>query len=134
MAFGETLKRLREDHSVTQSELATVLGLAKSTISMYEQNKRRPSYEIMEAIADFFNVDMNTLYGSDKNTVPENTIIPDIQDRLEELMSQISPNAGLAFLNGDEPMDDETKELMYESLKNALRLSKLMAERKKSDD
>lgn len=62
MAFADTLKRLRLSKGLTQEELANGTGLAKSSISMYESGRRKPSFEVLEAFADFFNVDMNTLW------------------------------------------------------------------------
>lgn len=63
MAFKDELLRLRKQDGLTQAELALRLGLAKSTISMYERGKREPDFETLEAIADYFNVDMNRLTG-----------------------------------------------------------------------
>ena len=61
----EMLKYLRIRENLSQSELAEKLGVAKSTISMYEVGKREPDFETLEAIADLFNVDMNFLLGKD---------------------------------------------------------------------
>lgn len=61
--FKNMLKYLRERSGMSQQELAQKLGIAKSTIGMYESGKREPNFETMEAIADIFNVDMNFLHG-----------------------------------------------------------------------
>ncbi len=61
--FKDMLKYLRNRDKLSQSELAEKLGVAKSTISMYEVGKREPDFETLEAIADLFNVDMNFLLG-----------------------------------------------------------------------
>lgn len=61
--FKSMLKYLRERAGMSQLELAQKLGVAKSTIGMYESGRREPNFETMEAIADIFNVDMNFLYG-----------------------------------------------------------------------
>lgn len=61
--FASMLKYLREREDLSQRDLAEKLGISKSTISMYEMGKRRPKFEDEEAIADFFNVDLNTLRG-----------------------------------------------------------------------
>lgn len=61
--FKDNLKILRKEASLTQEELAKNLRLAKSTISMYESGSREPDFETLEAIADFFNVDMDYLLG-----------------------------------------------------------------------
>jgi len=63
--FKDMLKYLRNRDHLSQSELADKLGVAKSTISMYEVGKREPDFETLEAIADLFNVDMNFLLGKD---------------------------------------------------------------------
>lgn len=61
--FSAELKKLRENAGLTQQQLSEELGLAKSTISMYETGKRRPDFELEELIADYFNVDINRLRG-----------------------------------------------------------------------
>ena len=63
--FKDMLKYLRNRDKLSQSELAEKLGVAKSTIRMYEVGKREPDFETLEAIADLFNVDMNFLLGKD---------------------------------------------------------------------
>ena len=64
-SFNEILKQLRNRDNLSQAELAQKLGVAKSTIGMYESGKREPDFETLESIADFFNVDMNFLLGRD---------------------------------------------------------------------
>lgn len=61
MPFKDMLKSLREERGLSQDELARLTQLSKSTISMYENGNREPKFETLEVIADFFNVDMNTL-------------------------------------------------------------------------
>ena len=59
--FSKKLKSLRQERHCTQETLANALGVAKSTISMYESGKREPDFETLEAIADYFNVNMSSL-------------------------------------------------------------------------
>ena len=61
MSFNETLKKLRIEKKLTQEELAQATGLSRSAIGMYESGSREPNFETLEILADFFNVDMNTL-------------------------------------------------------------------------
>ncbi len=61
MPFNTMLKVLRLKKGLTQDELAKLTGLTRSAIGMYESGNREPKYEILELLADFFNVDMNTL-------------------------------------------------------------------------
>lgn len=65
--FAEIFKYLRLREGLTQKEMADRLGIAKSTVSMYENGNREPDFELLEQIADYFNVDMNFLLGKDKD-------------------------------------------------------------------
>lgn len=65
--FSTELRALRKSKKLTQQQLADELELSKSAISMYENGKREPSFEIEELIADYFNVDINTLRGMASN-------------------------------------------------------------------
>lgn len=51
------------NRGITQEELASALGVSRSTIGMYETGSREPGFETSEAIADIFNVDMDYLMG-----------------------------------------------------------------------
>ncbi len=77
--FGEILRDLRESRGYSQQELGEALRLTRQTISNYEKGKRTPHKEILEEIADFFNVDMDFLYGKTK-----------IENRYRETMKDFS--------------------------------------------
>lgn len=61
--FADMFTYLRKRKGLTQAELAAALNISQSTVTMYERGKRKPTLEDAEAIADYFNVDMNTLVG-----------------------------------------------------------------------
>lgn len=69
--FSKVFKNLRKDNNLTQSELAKKLGVATSTVGMYERAQREPDFETLEKIANCFGVNMNTLLGtnSEKNSL-----------------------------------------------------------------
>lgn len=54
MNFGEKLKMLRTGQNLTQQQLATRLGVAKSVVSYYESGDRFPSYDVLIKIAYTF--------------------------------------------------------------------------------
>lgn len=61
--FNNHLKALRQEHGLTQQELADKIGMSKSSINMYERGEREPGIETVKRIADFFNVDVDYLFG-----------------------------------------------------------------------
>lgn len=61
--FHLRLRELRNSRKLSQQELADLLGISKSSINMYERGEREPGLDTLEAMADFFNVDMDYLMG-----------------------------------------------------------------------
>ena len=59
--FGNVLKNLRESIGMNQEELSEKFGISKSTIGMYETNKREPNFELLKEFANFFNVSTDYL-------------------------------------------------------------------------
>lgn len=59
--FGNVLKTLRESIGMNQEELSEKFGISKSTIGMYETNKREPNFELLKEFARFFNVSTDYL-------------------------------------------------------------------------
>ncbi len=63
MHFKNIILSLRNEKGFSQEQLAKVLHVSKSTVAMWETGQRLPSVEKYEEIADYFNVDMDFLYG-----------------------------------------------------------------------
>ena len=105
-SFKDMLKYFRERKGLTQSELAKAVGLGSSTISMYELGSREPNFEIEERLADFFNVDLNTLRGrriyEDMPELDERArriieyykrLTPEMQDSIENILINSQPKS-----------------------------------------
>lgn len=69
-ALSDMLTYLRKRQGLTQQQLADKLNMSRSAIGMYETGKREPEIEVLEAFADFYNVDMNTLTGRVTSPAP----------------------------------------------------------------
>ena len=78
MSFMEIIKYYRKRAGLSQSDLADKLGVARTTIASYEQGRRHPDFETEEKIADFFNIDLNTLRG---------VSVPALDNDAKELLS-----------------------------------------------
>lgn len=61
--FGERLRTLRTNKGLSQLEFSKQIKISKSAVNMYERGEREPSFEVLEIIADYFNVDLDYLLG-----------------------------------------------------------------------
>lgn len=81
--FGDLLMKLRKSKNLTQSDIAKILGVARTTYSSYEQNRRMPDAEIQIKIADYFDVSLDYLHGRSKNNIAD-TIAAHIDSNASE--------------------------------------------------
>lgn len=96
MSFGKNLKNLRLEHHLTQEELSKNTGIKRSSIGMYEQDRVYPQYEKIKILANYFNVDMNTLLadGSDpasQSLAPQSSILNPEEIRLLDRLRRLTP-------------------------------------------
>ena len=105
MEFNDVLRKLRRDRHMSQTELAEKLGVSLGLIGMYETGKRKPSYEMLEAIGDFFNVSTDYLQG--RETGSEYYLDPQTAQLAEEMASK--PGLRVLF--------DASRDLSEDSLK-----------------
>ena len=61
--FAQRLRELRCDTRVTQLEMAAVLQMKLRSYQHYEGGDRRPDYEGLVALADYFQVSTDYLLG-----------------------------------------------------------------------
>jgi len=74
--FGSRLKERRKEKMISQKYLSEKLGVALSTLSQYETNKRRPNFKILSEICGILDVSGDWLLGI---TPPENKVTLDNQ-------------------------------------------------------
>lgn len=67
--FSDILRQLRTEHGFTQKEIAKHLNISPASYSLYETGKREPKYEILEEIANFFNVSVGYLVSGEKDFI-----------------------------------------------------------------
>jgi transcriptional regulator with XRE-family HTH domain len=61
--FSKRLKEVRKSLKLTQEEAAKKLGIARTTYSGYETGNAEPDNEILQKIADLYNVSVDFLFG-----------------------------------------------------------------------
>lgn len=66
--FPLRLKQLRVEKKLTLEELAQKIGTTKTTLSRYENGERSPKLHILGMLANYFEVDMAWLAGTEEVT------------------------------------------------------------------
>ena len=109
--FADRLKTLRTTKQLSQQDLATQLGcVSKSSINMYERGEREPGLDVLGAIADFFNVDLDYLIGKSESPSRYSSLIHDIsQDQTT-----------IPFTQADGTNEETRRKTIAERLKSAL--------------
>lgn len=59
--FGKKLKKLREESSLTQNEIATKLGISRSALNQYEKGVRKAPLNIIMKFSELFRVSVDEL-------------------------------------------------------------------------
>lgn len=132
----KTIRELRKEKGITLKQLGEIIGVAESTMSLYETGKRTPDFEALLKISEYFGVTVDYLLGN-KIQAKEKTPAPgltakdesDIQKQLEKTLQQLEGEQGALMFDG-KPMDDITKELLIASLRNSMEIGKRLAKEK----
>ncbi len=65
--FGSRLTLLMEERNLNNTEMAKIIELSRSMITLYTSGRRKPSLEVLLQLANFFNVSIDWLLGRTKN-------------------------------------------------------------------
>lgn len=116
MDISKRLKELREIHNLTQEELAKGLNVSRTTISNYENGSRSPDIEMINNIADFYNITINSIFSDEIEYKPKQivnhfkykviTVVALLFSTLIIILSNIIPKG---YNYGYDIYDDELK-------------------------
>ena len=70
MGMYERIRNLREDHDLKQEDLAKVLNCTQACYSNYENGKRDIPVEVLDALADYYQVSVDYLLGRTNKKEP----------------------------------------------------------------
>lgn len=72
MIINQRIKTLRQQHNLTQKQLAEILSVTPVTVQRFEYGTARPSLDTLVKIADHFNVSLDYVVGrsSDSHKLP----------------------------------------------------------------
>ena len=98
MKFSENLKRQRILNKVKQSELADLCNVTRSAVSNWENGRRFPQLSSVRLLANYFNITVDELLGSDKALIEyymanASSLVdsPNIADETKPKISYIVP-------------------------------------------
>ncbi|OEH53154.1 hypothetical protein AQ616_17900 [Oceanobacillus sp. E9] len=61
--FQNRLIELRKSKRKTQEDISKIIGITRPAYTAYERGTRTPDYEILKALANFYNVTIDYLLG-----------------------------------------------------------------------
>ncbi|MEK4702013.1 helix-turn-helix transcriptional regulator [Solibacillus sp. FSL R7-0668] len=128
--YGDRLRSLREGKGLSQKELADKLNINRSTYARYETSSTQPDYDILNAVANFYDVSVDYLLGRineiNKPLLSEKEE-RDMAKRMEKMKKDLKEGnqdgEGLNFRG--EPMSEEAMESLLEALEHAERIATL---------
>ena len=136
MTFGEKLKAVRLSLNLSQSELAEKTGISERSLYTYEQTGTLPRSSNLRKIADALNVSVSYLL-DEEETDPNKNIDHDIfiansknqyGYRGAREATELLSRASALFAGGE--LDDDAKELFFQSLMEVYLDSKQEARKK----
>lgn len=87
------LRELREKRGLTLEQVAEGVGLRNQYISNYELGKRRPDYDTLCKLADYFGVSVDYLLGREWENEPSGKNTGGPEEEFMRLFKSLSPEA-----------------------------------------
>ena len=90
--FGLRLKELREGKNLSQTDVARIIEISRTTISGYEQNIKTPKIETLKKLALLYNSSVDYILGIEtrKNFYLDD-FTPEQQDIVLDFLEKIKP-------------------------------------------
>ena len=113
--FGKRLKELRKANGYTIEQFADMVGISKSTLGYYENDKRMPDIKILSRIADTLNVNADYLIGRTNTTAQKGKMktvceFTGLSDSAAEYLAQLVKNKDYEKLSVINHLFDELTE------------------------
>ena len=108
----KNLKLLRKQHNLSQKEIGNIFHASQNTVSQWENGTRKPSYDIIQEIADYFEVSVDYLLGRQEQLPELNSKDKrEIQEILDDTEQQLLSQDGLMF-DGSPATDEDVQKII----------------------
>lgn len=123
--LGYRLKSLRKNMQLTGEEFGAKMNVSKPTVSLWESDKRTPNAEMLQKIANFFDVSVDYLLIGKPNTTNDSYYY---DSEVAELAEQIKNDPELRILL------DAKRNLSKQDMKAIINITKSLLQRERGDE
>lgn len=131
-SFLDVVKELAENQKMSMAELERRIGISQN--ASYKWKQSTPKGEIVNKVADLFNVTTDYLYGRTSQKEPYWTLNEkdekDIAKEVEKIINGLDDGSGAEINFYGEPMTEEQRALFMNSLEMALRMAQEESKKK----
>ena len=71
MTVGDSLRKIRKAHKLTQQDIALVLGVDRTTYTLYETGGTNPPLETLYKLSSMYNATIGYILGKEEENHPE---------------------------------------------------------------
>lgn len=130
--FQHRLIKLRKEKGLTQDQLAEILDMSRSALSLYELGLRKPDYATLERMSDYFNTTTDYLLmgRSDTHKTAEQRIESAISEESEllEFFQELKRREELQLLF------KQVKPLPSDAIKQVIKYAKFIEDEESKED
>lgn len=105
------LREIREHSEKTQTEVAKYLGVTRQAYNNYELGNRQLNPDMLDKLADYFNVTTDYLLGREDKTTLTTKDKKEITEILESTRQQLLSQEGLMF-DGEPASEEDVQKII----------------------
>ena len=105
------VREIRENSEKTQTEVAKYLGVTRQAYNNYELGNRQLNPDMLDKLADYFNVTTDYLLGREDKTTLTTKDKKEITEILESTRQQLLSQEGLMF-DGEPASEEDVQKII----------------------
>lgn len=123
MHYSEALKTLRKNYGLTQSEVASAIGLERSTYAYYETGRSKPDLEVILKLSSLYDISVEELADIFQNGVNSSMMFRQVNETAPKNRS-VAEKIAMESLSDDERLliiyyrSCEDKKRFFDKIKN----------------
>jgi HTH-type transcriptional regulator, competence development regulator len=83
-SLGSNIRKLREKENLSQKDFAKKIGISNVVLSRYEKDERKPDYDMLNKIADYFEVSVDHLLGREEKVKTKEDSLEEVNKLVKE--------------------------------------------------